>query len=340
MEVDRKKRIQQIVVDDRNGEYLKNNTDFIIIGASILDVLARPVTADVFDTGSITAGHTAIHTGGDALNEADVLASLGASVRLVSKVGADYAGNYIKEHCRHVEIDTTFLAEDEVLETGVNLVLVDDSGERHFITSQNGSLRKLYPADISDDALYGGRYLCFASIFVFPAFDDAALAELFSRAKAKGLTLCADMTKRKNGESLNDMKNSLSLLDYIFPNYEEASLLTGMTDWDEIADAFLGCGIGCVVLKAGGSGCFIKTRTERYQISAYPHACCLDTTGAGDTFTACFLDALNHGMTLPECGRFANAGASICIEQIGATGWIKSREQVMKRYLEVAVQNL
>ncbi len=314
---------------------MNQNIDFIIIGASILDVLAQPVTADVFETGSIAASHTVMHTGGDALNESTVLAALSSSVRLVSKVGADYAGNYIKEHCRLRKMDMSFLVEDGSLETGVNLVLIDEAGERHFITSQNGSLRKLYPADIPDTALCGGRYLSFASIFVFPAFDDAALAELFSRAKAKGLILCADMTKRKNGETLNDMKNSLSFLDYIFPNYEEASLLTGLSDWDEIADAFLSCGVGCAVLKAGARGCFIKTTAERYWIPAYPKAHCLDTTGAGDTFTACFLDALNHGMTLPECGRFANAGASLCIGQIGATGGIQSRNQVMERYLEM-----
>lgn len=314
---------------------MKNKIDFIIIGASILDVLAQPVTADVFDTGSISASHTAMHTGGDALNEAAVLAALGSSVRLVSKVGTDYAGNYIKEYCCRAGMDVSFLVEDDTLETGVNLVLIDNLGERHFITSQNGSLRKLYPSDIPDLALLGGRYLCFAGIFVFPAFDDDALAELFSRAKAEGLILCADMTKRKNGETLDDMKKSLSLLDYIFPNYEEASLFTGLADWDEIADAFLGCGVGCVVLKSGARGCFIKTKAERYWISAYPHARCLDTTGAGDTFTACFLDALSRDMTLPECGRFANAGASICIERIGATGGIENRDQIMARCLEM-----
>lgn len=311
---------------------MKSNFDFIIIGASILDVLAQPVTTDVFETGSISASHVAIHTGGDALNEASVLAALGSNVRLVSKTGIDYAGKYIQNHCRHLKVDTNFLLEDEALETGVNLVLVDDSGERHFITSQNGSLRKLFPEDIPDAALPGGRYLCFASIFVFPAFDDTALTGLFSKAKAEGLVLCADMTKCKHGETLDDIKNCLSLLDYIFPNYEEASLLTGLTDWDEIADAFLGCGVRCVVLKAGARGCFIKTMTERHWIPAFPHARCLDTTGAGDTFTACFLDALNHGMTLPECGKFANAGASICIEQIGAAGGIENRTQVMERY--------
>lgn len=311
---------------------MENNIDFIIIGASILDVLAQPVTTDIFETGSVSARRIAMHTGGDALNEATVLASLGSSVRLVSKIGTDYAGSYIQKHCLNAEISTAFLLEEASLETGVNLVLVDDSGERHFITSQNGSLRKLSPADIPDTALLGGRYLCFASIFVFPAFDDAALAELFSQAKANGLAVCADMTKRKHGETIHDMRRSLSLLDYIFPNYEEASLLTGLTDYDDVADAFLGCGVGCVVLKAKARGCFIKTTTERFWIPAYPYARCLDTTGAGDTFTACFLDALSHGMPLPECGKFANAGASICIEQIGATGGIENRAQVMERF--------
>ena len=107
-------------------------TDFIIIGASILDVLAQPVSADVFETGSVSADHTAMHTGGDALNEAAVLAALGASVRLVSKIGTDYAGNYIQEFCRNAGMDTSFLQEEASLETGVNLVLVDASGQRQM----------------------------------------------------------------------------------------------------------------------------------------------------------------------------------------------------------------
>lgn len=313
---------------------MEKYTDFIIIGAAILDILGQPVTSKVFVSGSVPADHIVMHTGGDALNEAGVLAGLGASVRLVSKVGRDAAGSFIQNYCKDIQIDTSFLTEDSSLETGVNLVFVDDKGERYFITSKNGSLRKLYPHDIPDTALLHGKYLCFASIFVAPAFDNAALTELFSKAKAYGLILCADMTKRKNQENIEDMKTCLSFLDYIFPNYEEASLLTGLKDWDEIADAFLMCGVKHVIIKAGSRGCFIKACSERYWIDACPDIRCIDTTGAGDTFTACFLYAANLGMSLPECGKFANAGASICVEQVGAGGCIKSAEQVMKRYRE------
>ncbi len=45
------------------------NTTFILIGAAILDVLARPVGADVFQTGSVPADTLTVHTGGDAMNE-------------------------------------------------------------------------------------------------------------------------------------------------------------------------------------------------------------------------------------------------------------------------------
>ena len=314
---------------------MNKKTDFIIIGAAILDILAQPAGPEVFIVGSYPAEHITMNTGGDAMNEATVLSSLGSSVRLVTKLGKDSAGEYILNHCQKHRIDTTFSTIDSSIDTGINVVLVDQSGERHFITSSNGSLRKLYPENVSDSALTNGKLLCFASIFVAPAFNNEALADLFQRTKEQGMILCADMTKRKNGETIEDMKDCLSYLDYIFPNYEEASLLTGLTDWDEIADAFLECGVKHVVLKAGNKGCFIKTTDKRFWIPAYSDAKCIDTTGAGDTFTACFLYALNQGISLEECGRFANAGASICIEHIGSTGAITDIDQIWERYEQI-----
>lgn len=310
---------------------MNNNVDFIIIGASIIDVLAQPANAEVFTTGSCPAEQISMSTGGDAINEASVLAALSCSVRLISKIGQDFSGKYILSHCRQLGIDSSYFIIDPSIDTGINIVLVDQDGERHFITNPHGSLRKLIPADIADSALENGKYLCFASIFVSPAFDPPALTGLFSKAKKKGLITCADMTKRKNNETIYDLKECLQYLDYVFPNYEEACLLTGLSDLDAVADAFLGFGVKHVIIKTGSKGCFIKTRHERYLVSARPASRCIDTTGAGDTFTACFLYALNQGMTLEECGRFANAGASLCIEQVGATGAIQNIRQIWNR---------
>ena len=67
------------------------------------------------------------------------------------------------------------------------------------------------------------------------------------------------------------------------------------------------------------------------EIPAYSGAKCIDTTGAGDTFTACFLHALGKNFSLPDCGRFANAGASICIENLGACGAGNDINVILKR---------
>ncbi len=52
------------------------------------------------------------------------------------------------------------------------------------------------------------------------------------------------MIKPRLNETLDDICEALSYVDYLFPNYAEAKLLTGKVDMDEIADCFLACGVG------------------------------------------------------------------------------------------------
>ena len=147
--------------------------------------------------------------------------------------------------------------------------------------------------------------------------------------------ICADMTKCKNQETLADLAPALSLIDYIFPNYEEARLLSRLDDPDEIADAFLACGVKHVVMKLGKQGCLIKTAKERYLIPAYAPTRCIDTTGAGDNFAAGFLYGLSEHMSLLDCGCFANATASVAVEHTGAATGVRSIDQIKERYLSI-----
>lgn len=308
---------------------------FLIIGAAILDVLAQPVDSSKLNVPSYPAQQITMAIGGDAANEAIVLSRLGANVSFVGKIGSDFTGDTILQALTSNGVDCTYIKREPALHTGINVVLVDSHGERSFITNKNGSLRKLSPCDIPLSIFQEGQIVCFASMFVFPYFTPAAMAQLFSHIKKQGCLLCADMTRRKQEETMYDVKDALSCLDYVFPNYEEARLLTGKADPDEIADAFLACGTGCVVLKLGQEGCLIKTNTQRILVPAYPYANCLDTTGAGDTFAAAFLYALSQEFSLTDCGLLANAAGSLAVETVGATGAIHSLEQLLMRFEEL-----
>ena len=315
--------------------------EVVIIGGAIVDIPLAPVCREVFEARSWPLERIAMQPGGDALNESLVLARLDRAPALVSKLGRDAAGDAIQRALESAGVDTLWVAREEGLDTGINIVLVREDGERSFITNRNGSLRRLGLSDVlpalESPAFAGAKIACLASLFVSPALTITDTTALFDAIRARGLTLCADTTRRKNGETLAEAGGMLSRLDYFFPHLEEAALLTGLTDPDRVADALLECGVRHVALKLGGEGCLLASREERLRVPAYPSARCVDTTGAGDTFAAAFIAALLEGRSFRDCGRYANAAASLCVEHVGANGGQWTREDAARRYEELGI---
>lgn len=304
-----------------------------IIGGAILDVLAQTVTEQVFRTGSQPVEMTRLSFGGDALNEAVVLGRLGVDVQLISKVGQDEAGARIIDYAKSCGISTEKIIQEDGLVTGINIVLVDEKRERHFLTNPEGSLRKLALGDIEPYMDELGELVSFASMFVSTKLDIPAMEQVFQKIKFKpGRILVADMTKAKNGETLDNIKPLLQYLDYILPNEEEIALLTGITDSRKNAELLVEAGVGCAVIKCGGRGCIIKTKSEYWEIPAFKVEKVVDTTGAGDCFAAGFLWGLSQGLSLEKCGKLACAVASCAVEQVGATEGIVSAEECIRRY--------
>lgn len=313
--------------------------EIVVIGGGVVDIPLCPVDSSIFDTGSYPLESIQMRVGGDAVNESIIASRLGCNVMLVSKVGNDGAGHFICDALRENGVDIRFVRREDGLDTGINIVLVRENGERSFVTNRNGSLRRLGLEDmraaLESPQFAAAKIACLASIFVSPMLTLADTEALFSSIKARGLTLCADTTRPKNGERTADIAALLRHLDYFFPNYEEAEKISGKRDLDEIADDFLRCGLKNVVIKIGSRGCFLKNNRMRAIVPAYPGAKCIDTTGAGDNFAAAFLTALLDGKDFVECARFANAASSVCIEAVGATTGVRNRALVDARYHEM-----
>ena len=302
-----------------------------IIGAGVVDVLVGAVDEKIFARSSTPADFVKISFGGDALNEAIVLSRLGKKVQWISKVGDDDAGRRILNYAAENGLDTSCVTVEANLETGVNIVVVDGSGERHFLTNPRSSLRKLSEADIVPYIDGMADIVCFASMFVSPLLDIAATERIFKRIKSKPRILAFDATRAKNGETLEDLAAILSCANYFFPNEAELATLTGEADVYKNISALLSFGLKCAVVKRGGRGCVIATKDARFEIPACRVEKVLDTTGAGDCFAAGFLYALSEGRTLEECGRFACAVASCSVEEVGAVTGVTSLEKVLQR---------
>lgn len=307
--------------------------DIVLAGAAIIDIPVVPVDASVFTRISSPTDRIIMTSGGDAMNEALVLSRLNKKVRLITRIGRDDAGAYLKNICQSAGIDTTYIREIEGLDTGINVVLVDREGERRFLTNPHGSLRALQSEDIVLEALEHAKIFCFASIFVFPLIDPKQLEQLFCLVREQGLIVCADMTSPKHGETIEDLRPALRWLDYLFANETEAQAITNAMQPADMAHILLKTGVRHVIIKLGSRGCLLADQTGYMEIiPACRNTHCIDTTGAGDNFAAGFFAALLDNRSFADCARFANATAAVSVESVGASTGVECAEQVIQRY--------
>lgn len=311
---------------------MEKKVDVLCIGAAIVDIPLRPVDKHIFDSQSYPLERIVMTIGGDAINEAVIISRLGYKTALMSKVGNDAAGDFVLKACEREGIDRESICVDDKTDTSINIGLVAEDGERSFITSRNASLWKMNIEDVDFSRFHEARLLSLASIFNNPLLDGKALEKIFLEAKKNHLIICADMIHPRLGETIEDIRTPLQYIDYFFPNYSEAALITGKEDLDAIADTFLDCGVKNVIIKTGKQGCFVKNKRQRLFVPACKGIKVIDTIGAGDNFASGFIASVLEGRTLEECAQIGNVTAGISVQSLGATGGVKSMEQVYEMY--------
>lgn len=306
--------------------------DVLCVGAAVADIPLNPVSRAVFDHDSYPLDRIAMTVGGDAANEAVILARQGVRSAIAGLVGDDAPGAFIRAFLRKNGVDDAALRTDPAIDTSINIALVTEDGERTFVTNRNGSLWKLAPRHIDPALLKEARALSLASLFNSPLLDGPALETIFGEAKRQGLTVFADMIKPRLGETLADIRPALAHLDCLFANREEAALLTGADSPAGAAAVFLGCGVKTAVIKTGGSGCYVAGGGEAHALPAYSGVKMVDTVGAGDNFAAGFIKASLDGKNPLECAKYATAVASLSVEGVGASGGVRDLAQIEARY--------
>ena len=110
-------------------------------------------------------------------------------------------------------------------------------------------------------------------------------------------------------------------MDYFLPSIEEASALTGLdrnSVPEEISAALKGLGFTQHVIKLGEKGCYVSLGEFTGIYAPKPVDRIIDTTGAGDSFTAGFLYGLWNGYPAARCIGCAQEMAARCIGQKGA----------------------
>ena len=124
-------------------------------------------------------------------------------------------------------------------------------------------------------------------------------------------------------------------IDIIKPNESELSRLTGIADaqnhLEEAVQILKDHGVKNVLVTLGGEGAYLDAENKTAVHIPAKKVKVVDTTAAGDSFTAALAAMILDGKTLEEAAEFANQVSAIVVTREGAQDSIPTLQEVLKK---------
>lgn len=284
---------------------------------------------------------------------ANVLASLnklGANTAFIGKVGNDMHGLFLKETLEEAGIDTSGLVTDPCFFTTLAFVSLNEKGERSFSFARKpGADTMLKKEELNHELLKSCRIFHIGSLSLTDQPSRGATLAALEEATKAGAIISYDPNYRASlwpteEDAVTQMRSILPFIQVMKLSDEETLLLTDCAEPSEAAASLVEKGIPLVAVTLGAKGAYVCTKDGGAMIPGFASKA-VDTTGAGDSFWGGFLYQLIQSgkrpdqITLAEAGdfaRFANAVASLCVEQRGAILAMPDLEAVMERLSQIA----
>jgi sugar/nucleoside kinase (ribokinase family) len=284
----------------------------------MLDIVAQiPTSPHDLHLGNDTRTVISTHGGGAGGNVASWLAVLGNDVTMVGRIGDDAAGAAITAEFDALGILYGDIVKDG-LHTGVVICLVDPSGERTML-ADNGANAGLsiddLPALDGVDAIYITGYAPLAPL------SRIGVLEMVRVINARGIPIFFDPATVGGMKDvpIDEILSWCGLMNTLIMNEEEAIYLSGSSDLEAALEFFLEYAQRAIIKRGSQGAIGLERRGEI--ISVGTHATeVIDTTGAGDSFAAGFIDAITSGSNFSQAIERASAVAAHCVAIVGARG--------------------
>ncbi|QJU59023.1 adenosine kinase [Sphingomonas sp. AP4-R1] len=310
--------------------------DIVAIGNAIVDVLASAddafLTQHGMSKGSMrlidadqakglydAMGSAREISGGSAANTLAGAASLGAKCAFIGQVATDQLGEVFTHDIRAQGVTFVTPARELEAPTARCLILVSEDGQRTMNTYL-GAAQYLPQDAIVEAEIANAKVLLLEGYLWDPAEPREAMKRAIRMAKAAGRKVALGVSAVFC--ILNHRADFLAMLDagdidILFANEEEVLALAGTENFDE-AVAFAASKVELLVTTRGADGAIAVAGGETASVPAEPIEKIVDTTGAGDLFSAGFLVGYVNGKGLEESLRMGAIAAAEVISHWGA----------------------
>ena len=287
---------------------------FVVVGTYVADCLVNTDRLPAWGREYEARSHRLL-PGGKALNQAIALARLGAQVSAVGVVGADGVGRDVLGALDRERVDISWVESREDVATSICLCLVGGEGESAILWHIDEAAAVL-PETVHAAASAIER--ADAVLVTFEVPGPAICAAIGAGASGGARVFVAP------APVLSDPAAAGSLpwdqVDVLVPNEVEARALLG-GDEELSAGRLAGAlsqrlGVPTVAVTLGAAGCALHASGQSRHSPALK-AAAIDTTGAGDAFTATFAAYLTAGAPATDAVDAAQAAAARAVQHAG-----------------------
>jgi sugar/nucleoside kinase (ribokinase family) len=249
------------------------------------------------------------------------MAKLGCKVVAVGAAGDDEMGNVLLGIMNRYGIDTSHMKRKKGVQTSGTMLPIRPNGERPALHVMGTNATFCFE-DVPQDVVKNADFVHIGGFYLMPKFDGEDTVKTLKVAREGKAITTMDILGVKQDNMAEKILPSMPYLDFFMPNLEEAQMITGLTDLDELCDFFLNAGAKHVVLKMGARGSLIKNKDGmRLRVPAFK-VDVVDTTGCGDAWTGGFIAGLSRGMSIEESATLGSACGSLVATGLGSDAGI------------------
>lgn len=271
--------------------------------------------------------------GGDTLNAAVYVARLNAADRVtadyITAIGADSFSDAMRQLWRHEGVGDQHARVTPDALPGLYFIQTDSQGERRFLYWRSeAAARRTFDGPEADSVLhaladYDYVYLSGISLAILTANGRERLMQALALARQSGTRIVFDNNYRPHlwadaqaaRQAYGDM---LRLTDLALITWEDDAALFGYDDVEALFRAYAGFGVGEVALKRGAASCLIQCAAGRLNVPAEQVPKIVDTTAAGDSFSAAYLSCRLQGGEPQLAARWGHRLAAQVVQHRGA----------------------
>ena len=283
--------------------------DLITMGRVGVDLYPEQIGVSLADVRTFAKS-----LGGSATNVAVAAARLGARAAVITKVGDDPFGPYVRSALRGFGVDDRWVGTHPTLRTPVVFCEIHppDDFPLLFYREPQAPDMTIEPGELDLDAIRAARvfWTTGTGLSAEPS-REATLAAL--QARQGGITV-HDLDHRPmfwadESEAGRWARAALAYATVAVGNRDEVAVAVGTRDPYEASAALLELGVDIAIVKRGPEGVLARTRDELVEVEPVPVdvVCGL---GAGDAFGGALVHGLLHEWSLERTIRLANAAGA------------------------------